>query len=355
MAQPEHRQRRWDRSGDAIEVPAQSFRLLPRAARCRRCRRARWRDRGCVGVGLEGGGETVGEVRPCCGSTVRPSQRGNGLRSSCQQERQRRAALTARPRPGGPCRPRMASPTSTSRRRLRSPFVCRITYGRSSAGRSIDCRSCLDAELARRRDGLVDVDRMIERLDGAALGCKRAGMRDHARSNRSERSCAVSSADPVDAGHAVITPWTQSASLYVGMTCGRLRNHAHVVTDGHDHDELQLGHRSGLSSFAAAVVEPLALGEMSATTVRRRWVEGQHELAGDPPPRPRTRRRHAGGTSRASGSPNLSASPSASGPTRWSRCRRTAAGFVGGGIHQGAPIDRLGADPTAAGPLRESS
>ena len=58
----------------------------------------------------------------------------------------------------------------------------------------------------------------------------------------------------VDAGHAVVTPRTDSASLYVGMKRGRLRNHAHVVTDGHDHDELQLGHRSGLSAFAAAVV-----------------------------------------------------------------------------------------------------
>ena len=82
----------------------------------------------------------------------------------------------------------------------------------------------------------------------------------------------------VDAGHAVVTPRTQSASLYVGMTRGRLRNHAHVVTDGHDHDELQLGHRSGLSAFAAAVVRNPD-GETSATTVRRRWAEGQHERA----------------------------------------------------------------------------
>ena len=70
----------------------------------------------------------------------------------------------------------------------------------------------------------------------------------------------------------------QSASLYVGMTRGRLRNHAHVVTDGHDHDELQLGHRSGLSAFASAVVRNPD-GETSATTVRRRWAEGQHERA----------------------------------------------------------------------------
>ena len=62
------------------------------------------------------------------------------------------------------------------------------------------------------------------------------------------------------------------------MTRGRLRNHAHVVTDGHDHDELQLGHRSGLSAFAAAVVRNPD-GETSATTVRRRWAEGQHERA----------------------------------------------------------------------------
>ena len=82
----------------------------------------------------------------------------------------------------------------------------------------------------------------------------------------------------VDAGHTVVTPRTDSASLYVGMTRGRLRNHAHVVTDGHDHDELQLGHRSGLSAFADAVVRNPD-GETSATTVRRRWAEGQQDRA----------------------------------------------------------------------------
>jgi hypothetical protein len=82
----------------------------------------------------------------------------------------------------------------------------------------------------------------------------------------------------VDAGHTVVTPRTDSASLDVGMTRGRQRNHALVVTDGHDHDELQLGNRSGLSAFADAVVRNPD-GETSATTVRRRWAEGQPERA----------------------------------------------------------------------------
>jgi len=82
----------------------------------------------------------------------------------------------------------------------------------------------------------------------------------------------------VDTGHAVVTPRTTAASLYVGMTRGRLRNHAHVVTDGHEHDELQLGHRSGLQAFASAVVRNPE-GDTSATTVRRRWAAGANERA----------------------------------------------------------------------------
>lgn len=79
----------------------------------------------------------------------------------------------------------------------------------------------------------------------------------------------------VDTGHAVITPRTTAASLYVGMTRGRIRNHAHVITDCHDHEELQLGHRSGLRAFADAILRN-AGGDTSATTVKRRWVTDNH-------------------------------------------------------------------------------
>jgi hypothetical protein len=54
-----------------------------------------------------------------------------------------------------------------------------------------------------------------------------------------------------------------------------MRNHAHVVTDGHDHDELQLGHRSGLRAFADAVLRNPE-GDTSATTVKKRWAAGEH-------------------------------------------------------------------------------
>lgn len=81
-----------------------------------------------------------------------------------------------------------------------------------------------------------------------------------------------------DTGHAVVTPRTNAASLYVGMTRGRLRNHAHVVTDGHDHDELQLGHRSGLRAFADAILRNPE-GDTSATTVKRRWAAGEQNRA----------------------------------------------------------------------------
>ena len=123
----------------------------------------------------------------------------------------------------------------------------------------------------------------------------------------------------VDAGHTVVTPRTDSASLYVGMTRGRLRNHAHVVTDGHDHDELQLGHRSGLQRVRR----------------RRRPQPGRRDLrddrpptlgrgpartGGDPTPRPRTREgvevvaRHQPAPARTGPRRHWP-----SGPTRWSR------------------------------------
>jgi hypothetical protein len=65
-----------------------------------------------------------------------------------------------------------------------------------------------------------------------------------------------------------------SASLYVGMTRGRDRNHAHVVCDSHDHTELELGDLTGQQAFAAATLrEPN--GQLSAHSVQQRWQTGQ--------------------------------------------------------------------------------
>lgn len=54
------------------------------------------------------------------------------------------------------------------------------------------------------------------------------------------------------------------------MTRGRLANHAHVIQDGHLHDELGLGHLDPTTAFAAAIVRNPD-GEMSAHSVRDRW------------------------------------------------------------------------------------
>jgi hypothetical protein len=53
-----------------------------------------------------------------------------------------------------------------------------------------------------------------------------------------------------------------------------MRHHAHVVTAGHDHDELPLGHRSGLRAFADAILRNPE-GDTSATTVKKRWAAGE--------------------------------------------------------------------------------
>jgi hypothetical protein len=81
-----------------------------------------------------------------------------------------------------------------------------------------------------------------------------------------------------DTGHGVVTPRTIAAALYVGMTRDRMRNHAHVITDGNEHDELQLGHRSGLGAFADAIVRNPD-GDTSATTVQKRWAAAEHDRA----------------------------------------------------------------------------
>ena len=57
----------------------------------------------------------------------------------------------------------------------------------------------------------------------------------------------------VDQGHVLVTPRTTAESLYVGMTRGRESNVAHVICDRHDHDELDLGDRTPLQAFAAAI------------------------------------------------------------------------------------------------------
>ena len=73
----------------------------------------------------------------------------------------------------------------------------------------------------------------------------------------------------VDTCHTVVTPRTTAAQLYVGMTRGRLANHAHVVTDGHDHDEFELGDRTVVDAFRAAIQRDPD-SQLSATSVRYR-------------------------------------------------------------------------------------
>jgi energy-coupling factor transporter ATP-binding protein EcfA2 len=75
-----------------------------------------------------------------------------------------------------------------------------------------------------------------------------------------------------DRGHVLVTPQTTAASLYVGMSRGRIHNRAHVVTDGHDHDEFGFGERPGVGAFADAIRRNPD-GELSATTVHQRWEE----------------------------------------------------------------------------------
>src|SRR5680860_879174 len=75
-----------------------------------------------------------------------------------------------------------------------------------------------------------------------------------------------------DRGHVLVTPRTPASSLYVGMSRGRSHNQAHVVTDGHDHDEFGLGDRPGVAAFADAIRRSPD-GELSATTVRMRWED----------------------------------------------------------------------------------
>jgi hypothetical protein len=73
-----------------------------------------------------------------------------------------------------------------------------------------------------------------------------------------------------DRGHVLVTPRTSAQALYVGMTRGRESNIAHVVCDGHDHQELGLGDRSPRDAFAAAMQRDPD-GNLSAHTIAERW------------------------------------------------------------------------------------
>lgn len=72
-----------------------------------------------------------------------------------------------------------------------------------------------------------------------------------------------------DTGHVLVTPATTSNSLYVGMTRGKRRNTARVVTDGHDHEEFGLGDRTPADAFAAAIMRDGT--QRSAHAVRAQW------------------------------------------------------------------------------------
>jgi conjugative relaxase-like TrwC/TraI family protein len=73
-----------------------------------------------------------------------------------------------------------------------------------------------------------------------------------------------------DRGHVLVTPQTSAQALYVGMTRGRESNIAHVVCDGHDHQELGLGDRTPRDAFAAAMQRDPD-GNLSAHTIAERW------------------------------------------------------------------------------------
>jgi hypothetical protein len=79
-----------------------------------------------------------------------------------------------------------------------------------------------------------------------------------------------------DTAHTIVSPRTQAAGLYVGMTRGRIANHAHVIQDGHLHDELGLGRLDHTAAFAAAIVRNPD-GEMSAHRVQDRWLAASPE------------------------------------------------------------------------------
>ena len=73
-----------------------------------------------------------------------------------------------------------------------------------------------------------------------------------------------------DTAHTLITPRTSASALYVGMTRGRRANHAHVITDDHDNEEVRTGQRTAADAFNDALRrEPDRT--RSATSVAEQW------------------------------------------------------------------------------------
>lgn len=71
-----------------------------------------------------------------------------------------------------------------------------------------------------------------------------------------------------DTGSIIVTPRTSAQSLYVGMTRGRASNRAFVVTNGHDHDEFNLGNLTIATAFSAAVTRGDSEKSAHATTTQ---------------------------------------------------------------------------------------
>jgi conjugative relaxase-like TrwC/TraI family protein len=80
----------------------------------------------------------------------------------------------------------------------------------------------------------------------------------------------------VDVGHVLVTPATAHAGLYVGLTRGRQANHAHVIIDGHLHDEFGHGTLSALDAFNTATTRD-SHSTRSATTIAKQWAATEPE------------------------------------------------------------------------------
>ncbi len=143
---------------------------------------------------------------------------------------------------------------TTNRRKVLNREVWRIT-GTNPAGSVV-------AQNVRSDTRVAITPRYLSRAVVLAYGTTLAGAQG--------RTC--------DSGHVLVTPRTTAASLYVGMSRGRIDNHATVVTTGHDHEEFELGHREPTGAFADAINRNPD-GELSATTVEQRWQQAQPDRA----------------------------------------------------------------------------
>ncbi len=74
----------------------------------------------------------------------------------------------------------------------------------------------------------------------------------------------------IDTGTIIVTPRTTAQSLYVGMTRDREGNRVFVVSNGHDHDEFNLGDLSVDVAFAAAVTR--GDNQQSAHATTKQWA-----------------------------------------------------------------------------------